>query len=256
MVTAQTIAGLREALKQKRGQMAVLKAQQAKTATRLRKATSALKQATAIQAKAQAGLKALDGAIAALAGSAATRKAAPKKRGPQKRTAGKAPAGGLAGVLVKLLGGKAGVSVGDATKLVLASGYKTKSSQFQTIVNQTLLRDPRFVKVDRGVYALKGSAPAPKKAAPEKAAPEKRAKKVAKAPAKKRAARAPVAGSLKAILLGLLKGKQAVSIADATAGVLATGYKTKAKKFSLIVNQMLAKNPVFKQVGRGKYAVK
>ena len=176
---------------------------------------------------------------------AGRKKAAAKKAAPKKK---KAPAGGLAGVLVKILAGKAGVAVPAATKLVLATGYKTQSKQFQTIVNQTLLRDPRFVKVSRGVYALKGAAKAaPKKVAPKKAAP----KKAAKTPAK----RAAAPGSLKSILIKILTGKKAVSIADATAAVLATGYKSKAKKFSLIVNQMLAKNPAFKQVGRGKYGL-
>ena len=53
------------------------------------------------------------------------------------------------------MAGKAGVGVSEAAKLVLAAGYKTKSSQFNTIVNQTLIRDPRFTKIGRGVYALK-----------------------------------------------------------------------------------------------------
>ena len=157
-------------------------------------------------------------------------------------------------MLAEVLAGKGGVSVSEATKLVLAAGYKTKSKQFQTIVNQTVLRDPRFVNVARGIYALKGEAKPPAKAA----APKKVAQKAApnkKAP-KKAAPKKAAAGSLKAILLSILAGKNAVGIAEATAAVLATGYKTKAKKFSLIVNQMLAKNPAFKQVGRGKYAAK
>ena len=273
MATVQTIAELHQALKEKKGQMAVLRGKQAKAAAKLRKAASALNKATAANAKAQAGLKAVDGAIAALAGKVARakaapkkarrKKAAPKKAGRKKAAAKKAtpkkkaPAGGLAGVLVNILAGKAGVAVPAATKLVLATGYKTQSKQFQTIVNQTLLRDPRFVKVSRGVYALKGAAkPAPKEAPAKKAAPKKPRKKAApKKAAKKPAKKAAAPGSLKSILIEILTGKEAVSIADATAAVLATGYKSKAKKFSLIVNQMLAKNPAFKQVGRGKYGL-
>ena len=299
MAKGQTIAELQQALKAKRGQMASLKARQAKAAAKLRKATKALKNATAVQvqataseAKARAALKALDDAIAALAGApaaatpakkapkakAAPKKAAPKKVAPKKAPAAKkapkakkaAPAGGLAGILVKVLSGKAGVSVPEATKLVLATGYTSKSKQFQTIVNQTLLRDPRFVKGARGVYALTGQAKAaPKKAAPKPkkaAAPKKAARKAHKKAAKKKAPKkaapkakakkAAATGSLKSVLIDILKGKKAVGIAEATAAVLAKGYKSKAKNFKLNVNQMLAKNPAFKQVGRGKYAVK
>ena len=272
MVTAQTIAGLYKALKAKKGQLAALQAKRAKAAMKLRKATAVLKIAAAAKDTAVAGVQALDSAIAALSGAKAPAKpakkkpvakkaapkkkaAAPKKAAPKKAAAktSAAPAGGLAGVLATVLAGKSGVSVGQATKLVLAAGYKTKSKQFQTIVNQTVLRDPRFVNVARGVYALKGEGkPAAPKAAPKQKAPAKKAAPKAKAPAKKAAA----AGSLKSILLNILAGKEAVGIAEATAAVLATGYKTKAQKFSLIVNQMLAKNPAFKQVGRGKYAAK
>ena len=154
-----------------------------------------------------------------------------------------------------MLAGKTGIGVGEAAKLVLATGYKTMSSQFNTIVNQTLLRDPRFIKVSRGVYALKGAA----KAAPQKAAPKKAAEPKApaeKAAPKKSTGKAPAAGSLKSILIGILKSKKVVGIAEAAADVLATGYTSAAKNFKLNVNQMLAKNPAFKQVGRGKYALK
>ena len=293
MATGQTIAQLQKALKAKQGQMAALKVKQAKAAATLRKAEKALKNATAVQdqaaaaeAKARAALKALDEAIATLAGDptavtpakkapkakAAPKKAAPKQAAPKKAPAAKkapeakqaAPAGGLAGILVKVLAGKAGVGVPEATKRVLATGYTSKSKQFQTIVNQTLLRDPRFVKVARGVYALTGQAKAAaptapaKKAAPKpktKAAPKKAPKKAAKKVAPK-AKKAAEAGSLKSILIDVMKGKKAVGIAEATAAVLAKGYTSKAKNFKLNVNQMLAKHPAFKQVGRGKYAVK
>lgn len=266
MAQGQTIAALEEALKAKQAQMADLKARQAKAAAKLRKATATQKKATAEQekataaeTKAAAALKALDDEIVALAGSAAAPK--PKKKAPAKKPAAKkaptkaAPAGGLAGVLTTVLAGKTGIGVGEAAKLVLATGYKTMSSQFNTIVNQTLLRDPRFIKVSRGVYALKGAA----KAAPQKAAPKKAAEPKApaeKAAPKKSTGKAPAAGSLKSILIGILKSKKVVGIAEAAADVLATGYTSAAKNFKLNVNQMLAKNPAFKQVGRGKYALK
>lgn len=186
MAQQQTIAQLEQALKAKQGRMANLKAKQAKAAAKLRKAGKALKTASALQAKAatseakaQSALKAIDDAIAALAGAPAdakpAKKTAPKKAAAKKAPAAKkavktkaAPAGGLAGILVKVLADKAGVGVSEATKLVLATGYTSKSKQFQTIVNQALLRDPRFIKVARGVYALKGQA----KAAPKNRIPE------------------------------------------------------------------------------------
>jgi len=288
MATVQTIAALRRALREKTRQMTALKAKRAAAAKTLRKAASAAKKASAAQAKAKANLKALDDEMSTLAGTAAppkpakkkvarkkvARKKVARKKAARKKTAAKkpaaakrsAPAGGLAGVLVTVLTGKAGVSVPDATKLVLATGYTTRSKQFQTIVNQTLLRDPRFVKVSRGVYALKGQAagakapqkPAAKKKTKKRVAKTKAPKPATKAPAKKakRAKKASQPGSLKAILKGFLKGKAAVGIREATDAVLATGYTSKARNFRLIVNQMLAKDTAFKQVGRGKYALK
>jgi len=279
MAQGQTIAALEKALKASQAQMAELKDRQAKAAAKLRKATAAQKKATELQekataaeAKAQAALNALDDAIVALAGSDTAPKAAPKPKkaapakkppakkaaAPKKAAKAKAPStGGLAGVLVSVLTGKTGIGVGEAAKLVLATGYKTKSSQFNTIVNQTLLRDTRFIKVDRGVYALEGTAQAaaPKAAAPKKAAKPKKAAPKAAAP-KKTTGKAPAAGSLKSLLIALLKKQKTIGIAEAAAAVLATGYKSAAKNFKLNVNQMLAKNPAFKQVGRGLYALK
>ena len=52
--TVQTIAELRQALKEKKGQMAVLRGEQAKAATKLRKADSALNKAAAAKAKKKA----------------------------------------------------------------------------------------------------------------------------------------------------------------------------------------------------------
>lgn len=70
----------------------------------------------------------------------------------------------------KALTGKKGVTVGDAMDAVLASGYKTTSKGFRSIVNQTLIKDKQFKNVGRGKYALKAAkttvakkAKAPKK---------------------------------------------------------------------------------------------
>lgn len=57
----------------------------------------------------------------------------------------------LADALASVLKNKT-MSVTEAAEAVQNAGYRTTSSSFRTIVNQTLLKDPRFQKVDRGRY--------------------------------------------------------------------------------------------------------
>ncbi len=47
------------------------------------------------------------------------------------------------------------MSVTEAAEAVQKAGYQTTSSSFRTIVNQTLIKDPRFKKVSRGQYTAK-----------------------------------------------------------------------------------------------------
>lgn len=47
------------------------------------------------------------------------------------------------------------MSVTEASEAVQQAGYQTTSSSFRTIVNQTLIKDPRFKKVSRGQYTAK-----------------------------------------------------------------------------------------------------
>lgn len=47
------------------------------------------------------------------------------------------------------------MSVTEAAEAVQRAGYQTTSSSFRTIVNQTLIKDPRFKKVSRGQYTAK-----------------------------------------------------------------------------------------------------
>ncbi len=47
------------------------------------------------------------------------------------------------------------MSVTEAAEEVQRAGYQTTSSSFRTIVNQTLIKDPRFRKVSRGQYTTK-----------------------------------------------------------------------------------------------------
>lgn len=60
----------------------------------------------------------------------------------------------LADSLAAVLKGKQ-LSVTELSEVVQRSGYKTVSPNFRTIVNQTLIKDPkRFKKVARGVYTV------------------------------------------------------------------------------------------------------
>ena len=47
------------------------------------------------------------------------------------------------------------LSVTEVSERVQQDGYKTTSPNFRTIVNQTLLKDPRFKRVSRGKYTAK-----------------------------------------------------------------------------------------------------
>jgi hypothetical protein len=60
-------------------------------------------------------------------------------------------------VILQVLKGKAsGMKVAEIVAASLAAGYQTKSDNFRSIVNQTLIKDKRFTKTgERGVYALK-----------------------------------------------------------------------------------------------------
>jgi hypothetical protein len=53
--------------------------------------------------------------------------------------------------MAKMLKGKT-MGVNEAATNVQKAGYKTNSANFRTIVNQTLIKDPRFKKVARGQY--------------------------------------------------------------------------------------------------------
>ena len=57
----------------------------------------------------------------------------------------------LAEAMAKMLKGKT-MGVNEAATNVQKAGYKTNSPNFRTIVNQTLIKDPRFKKVARGQY--------------------------------------------------------------------------------------------------------
>jgi hypothetical protein len=45
--------------------------------------------------------------------------------------------------------------VGDITDAVHNAGYRSSSANFRGIVNQTLIKDKRFVAAERGLYQLR-----------------------------------------------------------------------------------------------------
>ncbi len=61
----------------------------------------------------------------------------------------------LVDALVKLLSGKT-MGVTEASIAVQKAGYKTTSPNFRTIVNQALIKDKRFKRVERGQYTARG----------------------------------------------------------------------------------------------------
>lgn len=60
----------------------------------------------------------------------------------------------LVEALQKLLSGRT-MSVTEAAEKVQEAGYKTSSSTFRTIVNQTLINSGKFKRVARGQYTAK-----------------------------------------------------------------------------------------------------
>src|SRR5688500_12454403 len=72
------------------------------------------------------------------------------RRGPGSRVKN---ATSLQDLLVSILGKAGGpMGVGEITEKALASGYKTNSANFRGIVNQTLIKDKRFVSPERSFY--------------------------------------------------------------------------------------------------------
>jgi len=58
----------------------------------------------------------------------------------------------LADALATAVEVRARITVGEAADLVLQNGYKTSSRKFAMAVATTLAKDPRFRRVERGVY--------------------------------------------------------------------------------------------------------
>lgn len=108
-----------------------------------------------------ARLAELDAKIAAVGGAiaSAARRVPGRRLGRSRRRPGRGAPGmkrpkndmSLAEAMAKLLKNKT-LSVTEITSEVQKAGYKTHAANFRTIVNQTLIKDPRFKKVARGRY--------------------------------------------------------------------------------------------------------
>jgi hypothetical protein len=73
------------------------------------------------------------------------------------RRATRAPRpGSLRSALVEALTSKGKLSVAEAAEAVKAAGYKSESKNFQTIVGITLSKGKQFMRLNRGVYTLRG----------------------------------------------------------------------------------------------------
>jgi hypothetical protein len=96
--------------------------------------------------------------LEALAGAEETPKPtkvpAPRRRGRRAKRA-KSPMS-LARTLAEVIKTKDSMSIAEATKGVLATGYTSKSKDFPNLVSMTLANDKRFERVARGVYRLRG----------------------------------------------------------------------------------------------------
>ena len=101
--------------------------------------------------------------------------------------------------------------------------------------------------LNREIADLQGSA----------AAQAQKAAKPAVAPTKTRKRRMPKNTLRLADALAVfMKGKKKVTIGDAMEGVLAAGYKSNARDFRSVVNNMLLTDKRFKKTGRGVFALK
>lgn len=85
------------------------------------------------------------------------RKPASKKAGRKKKAGGGARRGGtsLADAIAGVLSDGGATSVPDLLAAVRKAGYRSSSPNFRSMVQQRLLKDGRFKRVSRGVYALK-----------------------------------------------------------------------------------------------------
>lgn len=89
----------------------------------------------------------LDARIAALSGQKGAEGVTPGGRVRNSKS--------LPELLVEVLSGSKPMKVGDILEAILKKGYRSSSSNFRSLINQTLIKDERFTAVARGTYTLK-----------------------------------------------------------------------------------------------------
>lgn len=89
----------------------------------------------------------LDAQIAAVSGAKGALALTPTARARNTKS--------LPDLLIEVLGGNKPMKVGEILDAVLEKGYQSASSNFRSLVNQTLIKDKRFTAVARGTYTLK-----------------------------------------------------------------------------------------------------
>src|SRR5258706_13782530 len=95
--------------------------------------------------KLQKQLDAIDGRIGSISGGAGGRTGSRARNEVSLQEA----------ILQVLTKGGGAMSVGQILDKVSATGYRSTSANFRGIVNQTLIKDKRFVSAGRGMYQLK-----------------------------------------------------------------------------------------------------
>ena len=128
----------------------------------------------------------------------------------------------------------------------LKKEIEAKEGQLKKFKVKRTTLTKRLGKLDKQIAQLGGEAVPSKKAG----------KKNAKRKVAKKQKRAKNKVSLKDALVKALAGKKGMTVGEAMDAVLASGYKTTSKSFRQIVNQTLILNKQFKNVERGKYALK
>lgn len=211
------------------------------------------------QAKLEKQLAAVNGQIADLSGETAPAGAVVMMaKGPARRKVSGTPPreGSLKWHLVKALAGTKGLGIAEAVAAVAASGYKSQSKDFRLLVNQTLLNEPEFEKVRRGIFTVKGQ-PAAEKATKVGRKPGRKPKAAGKSgpKPKAKAGRGRKGKPLAAFVQeALVAAGKAMTVRELEKAVLAAGYVTKGKNLYNPIGAVLGKIGV-KKVARGVYAV-
>jgi len=105
------------------------------------------------QAKLASQLQEVEAQIASLEGGA-PRGAKARAGGRRQRAPRAANEQSLPEAMMQVMSKSKPMGIGEIMEAVLSNGYKSNSDNFRNIVSQTLSKDDRFKKVDRGQYTI------------------------------------------------------------------------------------------------------